>query len=152
MKQPRFSLHSELPLPTLPELIPSSSQRYLFEQRPAKLCCGSLAGQGVLPGEGCVGSDQQRGANILKRGRGKTVRGTISHLQGSYLKGAKKQSRDSAGARQGHLLRILRAAAPAEGAQRHPVCTMRNQRQANLLPSSPTDSHQLLLSSQCKSL
>lgn len=78
MKQPHFLLHSELPLPTLPELIPSSSQRYLFEQRPAKLCCGSLAGQGVLPGEGCVGSDQQRSANILKRSqRGKPVRGTI---------------------------------------------------------------------------
>lgn len=46
-----------------------SSCTYLFEQRPAKLSCGSLAGQGVFPGEGCIGSDHQSSANILRRSK-----------------------------------------------------------------------------------
>lgn len=123
MKQPRFSQHSELPLPTLPELIPSSSQRYLFEQRPAKLCCGSLAGQGVLPGEGRVSSDQHCGANILERSqRGKPVRGATSSIQTLWEPRCNPDNLQE-------LLRILHVTVvPVEGV--HPVCriiTMRDQ-------------------------
>lgn len=123
VKQPHFSQHWELSLPTLPELIPSSSQRYLFEQWPAKLCCGSLAGQGVLPGQGCVGSDQHCSANILKRSqRGKPVRGTIFYFQHSNLMGAKKQSRECAGASENP------ACYCCSSERCSPVCTIRTIR------------------------
>lgn len=96
--------------------VPSSCM-YLFEQRPAKLSCGSLAGQGVFPGEGCIGSDHQSSANILRRSkRSKPVKRCFPPV-GFIPRGSQEANQSL------HILRA--AAAPAGGAGKHLTCTTR---------------------------
>lgn len=106
---------------------------YLFEQWPAKLCCGSLAGQGVFPGEGCIGSDHQSSANILKRSkRSKPVKRCFPPLGFVPKSSQEANQRDCI---------LCAAAAPAGGAEKHLMSTTRCSSCAELFHLKPGAQH-----------